>query len=323
MTNVAGINFNNCGTQTVTSFTTVASTVENGSCGTSNGGASALPPTTNLCSVGTATNLSNSNGSFTWSCTGNNGGTTASCNSTVTPAASCVAQNTLPAIAGWWRGDDNVIDSSTNANNGTAENGASYALGLVNDAISLNGSNQYVLIGQPVPASLQLQNHVTLQAWIYPTAYPNDLGMILGSQYDGSYGGTTIFFDSRVNPDGFTGIPTGHIHFQIGDGSNWHSTDSSTQVPLNQWTLVTATRDAGGAPHIYYNGVDQPLQTMNNTWSGVISYPSSTWFAIGQQSNINRPFTGLIDEAMIFNQSLTAAQIQSIYNAGNAGVCHN
>jgi hypothetical protein len=206
------------------------------------------------------------------------------------------------------------------------ENGVGFGVGEVNDAFTLSGSNQYVLIGEPVPTNLQLQNHITLQAWIYPTAYPTDygsgaMGTILGSQDDGVYGGTTLFFDGRVNPDGFSSIPTGHIQFQIGNGTQWYTTDTEMQVPLNQWTLVTATRDASGAPIVYYDGVSQPLQTVSGTWNGTISYPASDWFAIGQEVNENRPFTGLIDEAMIFNTSLTLAQIQSIYSAGNAGVC--
>jgi hypothetical protein len=70
---------------------------------------------------------------------------------------------------------------------------------------------------------------------------------------------------------------------------------------------------------VYYNGVSQPLQTVNS-WSGVISYPSSDWFAIGQEVNENRPFTGLIDEVQVYNTALSAAQVQAIYNAGSAGM---
>jgi hypothetical protein len=56
-------------------------------------------------------------------------------------------------------------------------------------------------------------------------------------------------------------------------------------------------------------------------WNGTISYPSSDWFAIGQEVNENRAFNGLIDEAQVYNVALTPTQIQNIYNAGNAGVC--
>jgi len=307
---------------TQTTFTTGVFAAVNGVCGSANGASfSAPPPAANLCSAGAASAITNT-GSWTWSCNGQYGGSNASCSATVAAGPACAAQPS--GLVSWWKGNNDATDHM-GLNNGTLINGASFALGESGDAFSLSGSNQYVLIGQPVPVSLQIQNAITLSAWIYPTAFPVDngagaLGMIAGSQVDGAYGGTTIFFDARTNPDGYTGVPSGHIHFQIGDGTQWHSTDTTTQLPLNQWTLVTATRVAGGPPIVYYNGVSQPLQT-GAAWNGTISYPSGDWFAIGQEVNENRPFTGSIDEVQVYNKALTAAQIQGIYNAGSTGVC--
>jgi len=60
-------------------------------------------------------------------------------------------------------------------------------------------------VGEPVPTSLQIQNEITLEAWIYATQYPsNDLGLIVGSQYDTNMAGVSIFLDGRINPDGQT-----------------------------------------------------------------------------------------------------------------------
>ena len=180
------------------------------------------------------------------------------------------------------------------------------------------------MIGSPVPTDLQIQNAITLQAWIYPTQLPVNygpgaLGLIVGSQHDGSTSGATIFFDGTTDSDNVNGVPPGHIQFQIGNGT-WHETDSLTQLPLNQWTLVTATRTANNAAQIYYNGVAQPTEDVATAWDGTITYTGS-WFAIGQQSDYNRQFIGDIDEVRIFNTALTQAQIQAIYTAGNAGVC--
>jgi hypothetical protein len=171
---------------------------------------------------------------------------------------------------------------------------------------------------------LQVQSAITLQAWIYVTQYPTDngsgaLGLIIGSQHDGSTSGATIFYDGRSDPDSVTGAPPGHIHFQIGDG-NWHATNTLSQVPMNQWVLITATRSANNPAKIYYDGVLQPSATAESAWTGTITY-SGSWFAIGQQSDLNRGFNGLIDEAQIFSGEMTAAQIQAIYNAGGAGIC--
>lgn len=53
-----------------------------GACGSSNGGAYLNPPSSNLCSNGSASGVSTSNGVYSWSCNGSNGGTNASCSAT-------------------------------------------------------------------------------------------------------------------------------------------------------------------------------------------------------------------------------------------------
>jgi len=234
---------------------------------------------------------------------------------TPTPTPSCVPPP--PNMVSWWPGDGNPNDI-WDGNPGTLVNGATFAAGEVGQAFSFNGNNQYVLIGDPVPASLQIQNEITLDAWIYVTGYPagNTLGLIVGSQYDVNRAGATIFLDGRTNPDGQT-APPGHIHFQIGDGS-FHVANANAQVPLNQWVHIAATRRANEDANIYYNGVLQPSTSV--PWSGSISY-NGAWFAIGQQKDINRPFNGLIDEVEVLNRALTQAEVQAIVNAGSAGKC--
>jgi hypothetical protein len=301
-------------------FTTGTAAAINGVCGSANGGAFSSPPAANLCSTGTVSGLTN-NGTLSWSCTGQYSGTNASCSATVTPANACLAAPS--GLVSEWTGDD-VATDLVGGNNGTLENGATYGLGEINDAFSLNGSNQYVLIGQPVPANLQIQNAITLSAWIYVTQYPANLGasalgFIAGSQHDGTTSGATIFYDGNTNSDNVSGVPPGHIQFQIGNGS-WHETDSLTQVPLNQWVLVTATRSSGNLGQIYYDGVAQPTEDVEPAWNGTITYTGS-WFAIGQQSDLNRPFNGLIDDVQVYNTALTSTQVQAIYNTGNAGLC--
>jgi methionine-rich copper-binding protein CopC len=316
------------------SFTTGTTAAVNGACGTSNSGSFSTAPSTNLCSAGTASMVTDP-GSWTWSCNGEYGGTNASCSATVTGTPACSAQ--LSSLQGLWSaGPDNTNDFSPNGYNGTLTNFSTnppYALGEVGDAFNFTANSgtadEYILIGQPVPANLKIQSAITLAAWIYPTVMPTDygggaMGMIAGSQDDGVFGGATIFFDGRVNPDGNpNNVPAGHIQFNLGNGSNWALQDTETQVPLNKWTFVTATATSGGSGQVYYNGVLQASNSGSNatTWNGTVSYPSGDWFAIGQEVNENRPFIGLINDVQVYNAALTPAQIMAIYNAGRGGVC--
>ena len=300
-------------------FTTGTPTPVNGACGSANGGAFSTPPTANLCSAGTASALAN-NGSWNWTCNGQYGGANAPCSANVTFPNACYPQQS--GLVSWWRGNDDATDHIGN-NNGTLENGAGFALGEVADAFSINGNNQYVLVSSSVPTNLQIQNAITLSAWIYPTAYPSAnsggyYGLIVGSQEDSHTAGASIFFNGN---NSISGVPIGSIVLSLADGSNWYSAGATTQVLLNQWTLVTATRTAHNTAQIYYDGVAQPTTTWNSAdWPGTISY-SGAWFAIGQQQDYNRPFTGLIDEVQVYNTALSAAQIQGIYNAGSTGMC--
>jgi predicted heme/steroid binding protein len=74
--------------------TTSTSTVVAGSCGTTNGTTIPATPTANLCSSGVSSTVAGS-GPWTWSCTGSNGGTTASC------YASKTAVVTPPVASGY------------------------------------------------------------------------------------------------------------------------------------------------------------------------------------------------------------------------------
>jgi hypothetical protein len=301
---------------TESTFTTGTAAAVNGACGSANGTTLAAAPTANLCSVGTASAVTNP-GSWTWTCNGNYGGTNASCSATVAAGPACFAQ---PAsLVSLWPGNDNTNDVGPGGNNGTLENGVTYALGEVGDAFDLSGSNQYVLIGQPVPTNLQIQNAITLSAWIYVPSYPggNTYATIVGSEDGSNTSGASILIDGSI---GVSGVPPGALEFDVGNGTAWSEALTTTQVPLNQWVLVTATGSASNPLQIYFDGVLQPTSLRGPTWAGTISYTGS-WFAIGQTVSSNWPFTGLINDAGIFDAALTGAQVQAIYTAGRSGVC--
>jgi hypothetical protein len=194
-------------------------------------------------------------------------------------------------------------------------------VGEVNDAFSFNGSNQYVLIGEPVPADLQIQNNITLSAWVYMTSYPanGSYYTIVGSE-NSSYAGVGLYIFGGSNNG--NGRPPGSLDLDIGNGSSWYSAYTTSQLPLNQWVLVTTVSSANQPDQFYFNGVLQPYlgQSGEAIWNGTVSY-SGTWFAIGQSVSANWPFIGLMDEVQVYNAALSAAQVQGIYNAGSAGVC--
>jgi hypothetical protein len=223
-------------------------------------------------------------------------------------------------LAGWWSFSGNAIDQSSYNANGTVY-GATLTTDRfenINSAYFFDGIDDYIMIGNPVPTHLQIQNEITLSAWIYVTQYPtisNEyLGLIVGSQCDACVNrGATIFLDGRTNSDGQPS-PSGHIHFQIGSGSNWQASNTQSQVPLNQWVHIVATRKANENAKIYYNGVLQPLASA--PWNGTISYLNA-FFAIGKQQDRTRYFNGKIDDVGVWNRALDECEVQQLYSGVN------
>jgi len=177
--------FPNYGVQT--QFTTGTTNAVNGACGTANGLSFSALPSANLCSAGTASAVGEpyTAGSYgwAWSCNGEYGGTNASCSATATGTPTCATR--LSSLVSLWPGNDNANDVGPGGNNGTLENGVTYALGEVGDAFnfSTNSStaDEYVLIGQPVPPTSDPERHYDVRLDL-PTALPaNDAAAPSGS----------------------------------------------------------------------------------------------------------------------------------------------
>ena len=79
--------------------------------------------------------------------------------------------NAPPApLRGWWQFENNVLDSSTFGNNGSAVGSPTYAAGVAGQAISLNGSQNASV---PDANSLDLTTGMTLSTWIRPSVTVN------------------------------------------------------------------------------------------------------------------------------------------------------
>lgn len=77
----------------------VALATLNGACGTANGVAAATAPTANLCATGTASTVVTNASNYTWTCSGMNGGTTASCSAPkAIPSAITVSLISNPGV---------------------------------------------------------------------------------------------------------------------------------------------------------------------------------------------------------------------------------
>ena len=73
-----------------------------------------------------------------------------------------------PNMVSWWPGDGNANDIE-DGNNGTLQNGATFAAGKVGQAFSLDGVNDFVEV-QNSP-NLNPTNQITIDAWYKPVSF--------------------------------------------------------------------------------------------------------------------------------------------------------
>jgi hypothetical protein len=223
---------------------------------------------------------------------------------TVILTASAAAVAPPAGLVGWWTGDGanpTTAPDLAGANPGTLTNGATHAPGLVGNAFSLNGNNQYIDL--PTGTNIPVGNATyTLMAWIKPNAAGNE--GIIGY---GNYGS-----GNQVNAFRLVDNGTGHLNLL----NYWWANDleADTNVPATgAWHLAVAEFD-GSTRRILLDGVVVGMDTPTGH-----NVPSPSNFRIGS-TNRGEYFNGLIDEAQVYNRALTLAEVQAIFTAGAAGL---
>jgi hypothetical protein len=184
-----------------------------------------------------------------------------------------------------------VTDRSGSGNNGTTANTAWSAAGKYGGALSFNGTSSWVTVADS--ASLDLTSALTLEAWVNPAALGTSWRTVLFKEQTGG-----MVYSLYANEA--TGHPVGQVN--IGGEQN---ALGSTGLPLNTWTHLAVTYD-GQTLTLYVNGA--PAGSKAQT--GLV--PASTGaLRIGGNGIWPEWFSGLIDNARVYNRALTQAQIQS------------
>jgi hypothetical protein len=226
-----------------------------------------------------------------------------------------------PAPSGmtaWYTGDGNANDL-VGVNNGSLQNGVTFAPGKVGQAFSLNGSNQFVALPAnflPYPAQGSTSaTPLSVDAW-FQTATG---GVLLGQQGDlappalpnGAVPAIYVGTDGILYAELFWGgvvAPLSSAPRKVNDGA---------------FHLVALTFD-GKSESLYLDGTLLGSAPLTPT-----GYAGNYQYQIGTGFTLNWPagnggyfyFQGLIDEVEFFNRSLSATEVQAIFNAGSAGKC--
>ena len=214
------------------------------------------------------------------------------------PAWQTLLSCTPPAANGvaWYRAEGNANDS-LGTNNGTPQNGATFAPGFVGQAFSFDGVDDRI----DVPASAALDLTVfTVEAWIKPNSV-GTTSIIVDKEVAGSINYyLALLTDNKVQIDFF-------------DGQH-RSVDSDVACQAGSWCHVAGTYD-GATLKVYVNGT--PAGSLSYAGTPPVGQP----LYIGRRFNNTFPFNGLIDEVDIYGRALSDAEVKNIYDAKNAGKC--
>ncbi len=197
---------------------------------------------------------------------------------------------------GWWKFDGNLTDSSTNANNGTGVGSPTFATGKAGQAVSLNGTSQWVSVADA--NSLDFTTGMTLAAWIRPTVTINTTQDVIKKA---STTGTI------VNGYELSLSSAGKVFVRLNNNAATR-VDSLTSYPLNNtaWMHIAATYD-GANLRLYINGTLEGT-VATTTPIAVNSLP----LALGAQSDNSRWFRGLLDDARVYATALSASEIADL-----------
>jgi hypothetical protein len=223
-------------------------------------------------------------------------------------------------MAAWWPGDGNTNDIQ-GSNNGALMNGATFAPGMVGQAFSLDGVDDFVQV--PDTPTVSITGAISMDAWIKPNSMLGSAQTII-SKYNTAcpvLGTEQRSYILRVEPDG-------RLRFCLypGDG-NYRCVDTASPViSAGVFTHVAATFDPlTQSMKIYVNGLEVSAPLVGGSVNVITISDSDTPVTIGRNfcATTLDHFGGLIDEVELFNRELTSSEIQAIVNAGNAGKCKN
>ena len=210
-------------------------------------------------------------------------------------ASTCAS--TPAGLLGWWAGENNANDVYR-VHNGSLQNGATYAPGIVGTSFSLDGVDDYVDLGAWTPGATW-----TCEAWINASSTNAGRKMILGGANSCRDWGIVVN-DGEL---GEVSRPPGGCSQIFGSG---------VMVVTGTWYHVVGTCD-GTTAKIYVNG---QLRNAGTVESSYTAYEGGMRIG-GEACCTGDNFAGLVDEVTLYSRALTDAEVASIYNAGSAGKC--
>ncbi len=205
-------------------------------------------------------------------------------------------------LVGHWTFDGQYLssttatDSSGNSNSGTLTNGPVPTLGKLGQALSFDGTNDYVDVG--APSTLAVTSGFSASAWVKSSNLNGRRGVV-----------------SKVaTGSDYIMIETNGATFRVAAGNlSGTSTILSSGTIDTNWHHVVFNYD-GTTSSLYVDGVFVTSAIVNLSPYGWNT--GGVWLLGGHESGFASYYNGSLDDIRIYNRALSAAEVATLYNMG-------
>jgi hypothetical protein len=205
-----------------------------------------------------------------------------------------------PNLVSHWKFDEGsgtTVYDSADSHDGTLVNGPVWTTGQIDGALSFDGADDYVDLGNS--SGLKPPLPVTISAWIKLNTYGCPLSLDQPDYGIFCYADIVSAFRAFYCDGG--GVGSSHRRGKTG----------TTVLAAGRWYHVAAVIRDQTDMNIYVDGADD-----GGTYSGTggdLAYSSGNSY-IGRYSS--QYFNGIIDDVRVYNRALTAEEIGQIYQEG-------
>jgi len=210
-----------------------------------------------------------------------------------------------PYLVSWWKFDESsgtIASDSADSNPATVYNPATFVSGKIGNALKFNGQGGCYASLLTVPANLDLGNEITISAWI--NTISTELDGIVKRGLDSTSTNNQEY--ALVIFGGKSGMLFSNGNLDTSDDNAIYGTQI---INDNQWHHIVGVLRNNDEVEIWVDGVLDATGT--KTVSGDLD---SNQFIGALKSTTSGFFNGSIDDAMIFNKSLSEEEIKAVYN---------
>jgi len=204
-------------------------------------------------------------------------------------------------LLGWWKLNNNGVDSSSNGNTGTLSNttSATGENGVANNALTFDMATLGMVT---IPDSTTLNDSPqTFSFWVKPATWNSPTASVFMAKR--SVIGTGYFIAYLY--------ATSTLGFDCGGSSQRWNTGYAP--PLNTWTHIVLTCSMEGNLALFVNGVASGTKTGNDR--SALTDPVALRLGRDSQTSASYNLNGDLDDVRIYNHALGATEAQLLYSA--------